>query len=129
MKILCVDFDGVIHSYISGWKGVERVDDPPTPGAMQFLLDAMEHFDVCIYSSRSKERIGIEAMKSAIHRWYCEDLGFDGDDADDFMARLSFPTQKPAAFLTIDDRCIRFDGHFPDPEVLTKFKPWNVSNA
>jgi hypothetical protein len=40
---------------------------------------------------------------------------------------LRFPTQKPAAFLTIDDRAICFQGSFEqlDPETLLAFKPWN----
>ena len=40
---------------------------------------------------------------------------------------LSFPHQKPAAFLTIDDRAVCFEGDWSDfePADLLNFKPWN----
>ena len=38
---------------------------------------------------------------------------------------LKFPTKKPAAFLTIDDRAICFNGKFPSTEEMMAFKPWN----
>ena len=38
---------------------------------------------------------------------------------------LKFPTKKPAAFLTIDDRAICFNGKFPTSTEMMAFKPWN----
>ena len=38
---------------------------------------------------------------------------------------IKFPKKKPAAFLTIDDRCFCFKGIFPDTAELLKFLPWN----
>ena len=60
--ILCLDFDGVIHSYTSGWKGADVIPDPPVDGALDFLERASAHFDVQIFSSRSNQPGGIEAM-------------------------------------------------------------------
>jgi hypothetical protein len=37
---------------------------------------------------------------------------------------ISFPTKKPAAFITIDDRALTFNGKWPDVESLKSFQPW-----
>jgi len=42
---------------------------------------------------------------------------------------LEFPSQKPAAFLTIDDRCICFTGHFPNIGEIEAFEPWHKENG
>ena len=117
--ILCLDFDGVLHLYSSGWQGADIVADGPVPGAMAFLVEAVKHFEVHIYSSRSKSNGGRNAMRHAIHRWtFAEGLP-------NIMPDLSFSHEKPAAFLTIDDRAVCFTGTFPDPSSLLAFKPWN----
>lgn len=116
-KILCVDFDGVVHSYISGWKGADVIPDPPVSGAIAWLDQMLkEGWDVQIYSSRSRQQGGIQAMKSWIIAH--ADAGFD-------VERLGWPTEKPAAYLTIDDRAICFQGSFPSSEELEAFTPWN----
>lgn len=38
---------------------------------------------------------------------------------------LTFPTHKPAAKVTIDDRGILFMGVWPSVELLRNFQPWN----
>ena len=114
--ILCIDFDGVIHSYTSPWTNAETISDPPVPGAIEWLESLLDNFEVCIYSSRSKTDSGISAMIDWLSKWSASDKLIDS---------LKFPTQKPAAFLTIDDRAICFTGTFPQSEELLKFKPWN----
>ena len=111
--ILLLDFDGVLHQYVSGWHGADKINDGPVPGAKEFVLEATEFFEVMIYSSRSLHPGGVAAMKE-----WLEKNGFP-------VGFLSFPTEKPPAFLTIDDRCICFEGVFPAPEELRKFLPWN----
>lgn len=121
--ILCVDFDGVLHSYQSGWQGAAIAPDPPTPGAAKFLHDARKIFDVQIYSSRSKTSGGLVCMRGFINDMLLRE--YDYDVAEHVRQSLQYPRQKPPAFLTLDDRAICFDGTFPDPSDLIKFKPWN----
>lgn len=122
--ILCVDFDGVIHSYTSKWTDAETISDPPVPGALKWLWKATEWFDIQIYSSRSKTEEGISAMVLWMHGWAEKEFG---EEHPMLKVPFGFPSQKPAAFLTIDDRAICFEGDWSDlePSDLLSFKPWN----
>ena len=73
-------------------------------------------WDVNIYSSRSKEPEGLQAMR----KWF-----IDNDFPINRLDQLKFPTQKPAASMTVDDRAFCFQGDFPSPGWLERFKPWN----
>jgi hypothetical protein len=70
--ILCLDFDGVIHSYTSGWKGAAVIPDAPVPGALEFIHEALEQFEVHIFSSRSHQWGGKRAMKRWLIHHYRE---------------------------------------------------------
>ena len=121
--ILCLDFDGVLHCYTSGWKGADVITDPPVPGMLTFLLSVIDEFDVCILSSRSHQPGGISAMKAwlkshAGNSWYDSPAGRG-------LENITFPTIKPPAMVTIDDRALTFTGVFPSVSQLKSFKPWN----
>lgn len=126
--ILCVDFDGVIHLYTSPWTNAETISDGAVPGALRWLWEATKHFDVQVYSSRSKELIGRLAMLSwMINRSY-EEFGHDHPMCGPTAGYpITFAHEKPAAFLTIDDRALCFDGDWSKihPADLLGFKPWN----
>lgn len=121
--ILCLDFDGVIHSYTSGWKGIDQIPDNPVPGAIGFMLEALKHFHVVIYSSRSATTTGIDAMRY----WLRAHGGQTWHETPDGpgLESIEFASTKPAAFLTLDDRAITFTGKFPTIEEMKGFKPWN----
>ena len=117
-KIVCLDFDGVIHSYTSGWQGACAIVDEPVEGAIEYIGALMDvgGFEVGIYSSRSMERGAIQAMKGWLIKWGLSDW---------HLANLKFYTEKPPAHITIDDRAIQFRGDFPPIEYIERFKPWN----
>jgi hypothetical protein len=78
--VLSLDFDGVIHSYSSGWQGARVIPDPPVPGALEFIVKATEHFDVQIFSSRSHQFGGRRAMKRWLKQQYFKISGIKEDD-------------------------------------------------
>jgi hypothetical protein len=126
--ILCLDFDGVLHSYTSGWQGAGVCNDPPVLGTEEFLIEAARHFRLMIYSSRSKSLRGRLAMKAYVKRHFNAPLTFSPyHDVDMLYEALSFPWFKPSALITIDDRALTFTGDWQDfaPQRLLAFKPWN----
>lgn len=155
MKRIIVDFDGVLHSYTSGWQGVTTIPDPPVPGAIQWLCEMVPHFTIAVLSSRSHDDGGIPAMQDWLmrhaKRFFIEEslgagtfrvtelwrgMGFApahgssfvvacGDAARSLMERLEWPLVKVPALLQIDDRAFCFEGTFPSVKTITEFVPWN----
>jgi hypothetical protein len=125
-KTVLVDFDGVLHSYTSGWQGGAIIPDRPVKGALRWLerlvLDG--RFDVCVYSARSRHQGGPEAMRDWLYHW-----NFPVGLLEDGI--LQFPTEKLPGCLTIDDRCWIFGGPgtFPTPDEIDNYKPWTKDSA
>lgn len=130
--ILCLDFDGTIHDYKHGWKeGV--IYGNVTPGFFEWADRAKEKFKLVVYSSRSCTEAGLKAMRD----WMVKQLGekflvLKDENPAVLEAYIDqhfeFTATKPPAWLTIDDRCIRFEGNWSDPELdpeaMIKFAPW-----
>lgn len=127
VPILCMDFDGVLHSYKTGWQGPRTIPDPPVPGALAWVVNTVRSgkMRVAVYSSRSRYLFGRWKMKEWIWYWLQWDVGLTKKEAFDILAEISFPNYKPPAMVSIDDRAIRFTGEFPPLEHLLASKPWN----
>lgn len=127
--ILCVDFDGVIHSYEHGWQG-GKIYGSVTLGFFEWLRQAQDHFAVVVYSSRSKTVEGRLAMPEWVATQYLEWIADGGKPLPEgSISALRYAAEKPPAYLTIDDRAVCFDGDWGKLTVKTMlaFKPWNAS--
>jgi hypothetical protein len=130
---LCLDFDGVIHSYHTPWENKWTIPDPPVVGAMASIIYYLdEGFDVAIFSSRSSDLRGRAAMKEWLKNAMYVHIStrpiFAGNepyDANKILRKIKWPWFKPSAFVTIDDRAICFDGTWPTGPQIRSFKPWN----
>lgn len=113
-KTVVFDFDGVIHSYTSGWKGEDTVPDPPVPGIREALKEIHDAgYEVVVVSTRCATIKG----HGAIEAWLYD------NGLREYIDKVC--KEKPPAVAYIDDRAICFDGH---PEALLKkiknFQPW-----
>jgi hypothetical protein len=141
-RIICLDFDGVIHKYISPWQGATTIPDPPVEfysvekkqmmSSIDWIIDfIIMHctipesiaplvtsgpYEIHIYSSRSRYWGGRKAMK----RWLVKN-GLDKR----YLEVIKFPLFKPPYHLMIDDRVYLFEGVFPTISYIEYFKPWN----
>lgn len=106
------DFDGVIHSYKSGWKGNSVCVDPPVDG-IKDVIDKLhdEGYLVVVQSSRCATRLGREAVQKYL------------DINDIYVDNIT--AEKPAAVAYVDDRAICFTGNTKNLiNRIKKFKPW-----
>ena len=114
-KTVVFDFDGVIHSYKSGWQGETIIPDEPVQGIEDSLRDIHKAgYNIIIVSSRCRTHQGMAAINDWLLKW-------------DLLKYVNLICkEKPPAIVYIDDRAICFDGH---PESLLdkiqNFKPWN----
>lgn len=111
MATLCVDFDGVLHWYRNGWTAPEIIDDLPTPGAVEFITEALKWFDVVVFSTRCKYPAGIRAMQNWMRHY-------------EFPEGVTYSATKVMAKVYLDDRGWQFNGKFPAITELRKFKTW-----
>ena len=110
-KTVVFDFDGVIHSYSSGWQGETVIPDPPVPGIKEAISDIMEDYLVVVVSTRCATEEGKAAIEAWLHKH-----GIEVDEV---------TKEKPPAICYIDDRAICFDGNAAYlKEKIENFDPW-----
>lgn len=109
---ICFDFDGVIHSYTSGWKGETVISDPPVPGIRETIKTLKEDgYEIVIFTSRASSRLGREAVELYL---LAKDIPFN------LVTAI-----KPPAKVLVDDRAINFNGDVTGLiEKIINFRSW-----
>lgn len=97
-KTICLDFDGVIHSYSSGWKGETVIPDPPIHRSREAIAKLRESFRIVVHSARCCSEEGCEAIRQWLHKHNIE-----VDEVCMF---------KPPATVYLDDRAVPFTGNW-----------------
>jgi len=112
MQTVIFDFDGVIHSYKSGWQGAMNIPDPPVPGIKEEIERIRKAgYKVIVVSTRCYHVGGIASINA-----YLNEHGIRVDDV---------TNEKPPAIVQIDDRAICFDGNTAGLlEKIENFEPW-----
>jgi hypothetical protein len=122
-----VDFHGVICEHPEGSKGITEMTWPEVPGAIDWLKDVTDRFNVHVVSARFSRpgregAVAIAAARSWLAyrgipmAWMASPYG---------MPRILLTPFKPACVLWVDDRAFCFRGQFPLVEEIEGFKPWN----
>ncbi len=116
-QTIILDFDGVIHSYTSGWKGAAVIPDPPVDGTREGVAKLRETYTVVVVSSRCHQSGGIEAIKA----W----LALHGIEVD------AVSNDKPPHICTVDDRAFRFEGDWQAviDGIPSASVPWNKKGS
>lgn len=96
-KTVVFDFDGVINSYASGWKGIDIIPDPPVDGISEVMKKLKDNgYEIVIHSTRAENVKGKYSIAA-----YCKNNNIPYD---------SISETKPPALVYVDDRGLKFDG-------------------
>lgn len=124
-KRIAVDFDGVIHSYTTPWQGGDIVPDPPVEGALVWLKEMTDIYEVVILSSRARDKDGRDAILDWLEKHLT--IKFAETRAKLMLKWITVTATKLPAGIYIDDRGYRFEGQFPSADEVAKLsaKTWN----
>ena len=86
------DFDGVIHSYSSGWKGEDNIPDPPVPGIREAIQNIrLSGYRVVVVSTRCCTASGMGAVRYYLRH---HDIAVDDVMSENFVCISVFVKTK-----------------------------------
>jgi hypothetical protein len=131
VETVAIDFDGVMHEYLTRYIDEKTISDGPVPGALRWLDSMLGHLRPVIFTTRAKSASGRTAVHRWLVRWAQEEFGGNHPLTEHRIIHypVSIVASKPPALAYIDDRAIRFTGpemfELLTPEYIRGLKPWN----
>lgn len=124
-RTISVDFDGVINSYETSYKGAGYLPDAPVPGAIEWLSEMVQHFYVNIFSTRCESEAGREGIRGWL-RMYAGNALWKTTATRIGLDQIQCTFEKLPSIIYIDDRGYRFTGaNFPSADEIIALRPWN----
>jgi hypothetical protein len=115
-KTIAVDFDGVINSFRSGWKGPTETDEPVLSAAESISTLYQRGYKIIIYSTRASTEEGVKTIREYLRKH---------TENDEVADNIEITDKKPIAHVYIDDRAISFNGNWEETlKQIEEFKPW-----
>lgn len=108
-----VDFDGVIHSYVTPWISAEVIPDPPVEGSIEWLNEIGKKFDIAIITTRGSTPQACAAVKAYLREHGC-------------VVEVVVTDKKLPCLVYVDDRGWRFEGpgSLPSADEIHRARPW-----
>lgn len=115
-KTICIDFDGVLHDYSKGYRGLDVFGEPvkEAPHAVQHLKK--EGWKIIIFTARP--------VTQGMRNWLrTNKIPFDFiNENPDQMDKAS---PKPYADIYLDDRAVQFNGNWQQSLLdIANYKNW-----
>lgn len=127
-KSIAVDFDGVLHQWDGEWRGHHVIPGKPIHGAIDWLHELMQTYDVFIFTTRAQTFRGRFFIRiwlrkhTAQNKW---DDWYNSKGPTRGLRHVRVTDRKRRALVYIDDRAFRFTGNnFPSINRIRGLRPW-----
>lgn len=137
-KTITIEFDGCICRQPCDPDYEGKAEGPPVPGAMAFIVEALDRYCVVVCSPRAVNQGGIGVMwdylRDGMAEYYAGQIRQawpEGQEsairaaahnkASDTVRRIDFVKARPVAHLNIDPRAYRFVGVWPSMDAVEAF--------
>jgi phosphoglycolate phosphatase-like HAD superfamily hydrolase len=120
-KTICIDFDGVLHDYSEGYKGLD-VFGKQIPGAAEAVQNLKKQgWQIIIFTARP--------VTDGLKMWLKEnDIPFDFINEN--PSQLDAASTKPYADIYLDDRGLQFKGNWQESlKEIAEYKNWQGFNS